>query len=74
MVRQAADLTLFLNSTASIEFVRVKVKRISERLAPKEREKMRPGWLWFCQVTGIYSSGRGLVLILYSGLIRKPTQ
>ena len=73
MVRQAADLTLFLNSTASIEFVRVKVGRISERFAPKERDKTHPGWLWFCQVTGIYSSGRGLVLILCSGLIKKPT-
>ena len=72
MVRQEADLTLFLNSTAFIEFVGMKV-RIRERFAPKERDKTRPGWLWFCQVTGIYSSGGGLGLILCSGPIRKST-
>lgn len=41
MVRQEADLTLFLNSTAFIEFVGMKV-RIRERFAPKERDKTRP--------------------------------
>ena len=51
MVRQEADLTLVLNLAAFIEFVRMKVKRISERFAPKERNKTCPGWLWFCQVT-----------------------
>ena len=72
VVRQEADLTLFLNSTAFIEFVGMKV-RIRERFAPKERDKTRPGQLWFCQVTGIYSSGGGLGLVLCSGPIRKST-
>jgi hypothetical protein len=43
VVTEEADLTLFLSSTAFTEFVRIKVWRMYESLAPKERDKTPPG-------------------------------
>ena len=50
MVRQEADLTLFLNLTAFIKFVRIKVRKIHESFALKKRDKT-PGLFRFSQVT-----------------------
>ena len=42
---------LFLNSAAVTEFVRIKVKILHERLAPKKRDKTSLGQSWFSQGT-----------------------
>ena len=46
-----ADLTLFFNLTAFIEFVRIKVRKIHESFALKKRDKTPPGQFQFSQVT-----------------------
>ena len=51
MVKEEADLTLFLNLTAITELFRVKVRRIYESSALKKRDKTPPGRFHFSQVT-----------------------